>query len=193
MKTESSQLWNPIHHKNLPYTTPPNLSKLCGKIIYIIFVLGNITQLKARNLHKIIQVELTWDKRIRLHENNKANQAIIFWRNNLMRLSSCQCFCILHPYQFPTVFISSDASYHALPAQFFKGGREQICLTFFRKYKIKLSSTWRKSFAIQFALKSFTPKGSNKTACWKTDNYAASLIMEAIRKSELKVIRHTGN
>ena len=92
MKTESSQLWNPIHHKNLPYTTPPNLSKLCGKIIYIIFVLGNITQLKARNLHKIIQVELTWDKRIRLHEHNKANQAIIFWRNNLMRLSSYQFF-----------------------------------------------------------------------------------------------------
>ena len=53
--------------KNLPYTATPNLSKLCGKIISNKFVLGNITQLKARKVHKIIQAELTWDKRIRLH------------------------------------------------------------------------------------------------------------------------------
>lgn len=59
MKTESSQLWNPIHHKNLPYTTPPNLSKLCGKIISTISMLRNIAQLKANNLHKIIQAKLT--------------------------------------------------------------------------------------------------------------------------------------
>ena len=73
---------HPIHHKNLPYATAPNLSKLCGKIISTKFVLGNIAQLKARNLHKIIQAELTWDRRIRLHENNKANHEITFWRNN---------------------------------------------------------------------------------------------------------------
>ena len=54
--------------KNLPYTTAPNLLKLYGKIISTQFVLGSIAQLKARNLHKIIQAELTWDdKRIRLH------------------------------------------------------------------------------------------------------------------------------
>ena len=37
------------------------------------FMLGNIAQLKGRNLHKIIQAELSWDKRIRLHENDKTN------------------------------------------------------------------------------------------------------------------------
>ena len=57
--------------KNLPYTTARNLSKLCGKIISTKFVLGNIAQLKTRNIYKIIQVELKWDKRIRLHENDK--------------------------------------------------------------------------------------------------------------------------
>ena len=42
--------------KNLPYTTPLNLSKLCGKIIFSTkFVLGNIAQLKARNLHKLFK------------------------------------------------------------------------------------------------------------------------------------------
>ena len=41
-------------------------------------MLGNIVQLKARNLHKIIQAELTWDRRIQLHESNKAKEEIIF-------------------------------------------------------------------------------------------------------------------
>ena len=64
--------------KNLPYATARNLSKLCGKIISTKFVLGNIAQLKTRNIYKIIQAELKWDKRIRLHENAKDIQEIIF-------------------------------------------------------------------------------------------------------------------
>ena len=64
--------------KNLPYTTARNLSKLCGKIICTKFVLGNIAQLKTRNIYKIIQAKLKWDKRIRLHENDKAIQEIVF-------------------------------------------------------------------------------------------------------------------
>ena len=120
--------------KNRPYTTAPNLPKLCGKIISTKFVLGNIAQIKASNLHKIIQAEVTYDvRRIRLHKKDKAIQTIIFWRNNLIRLNSC----VLHPYHVPTVLISSDVSYHALSAQFFKGGREHICFKFFSEYEIK--------------------------------------------------------
>ena len=64
--------------KNLPYATARNLSKRCGKIISTKFVLGNIAQLKTRNIYKIIQAELKWDKRIRLHENAMDIQEIIF-------------------------------------------------------------------------------------------------------------------
>ena len=49
--------------KNLPYTTAPNLLKLCDKINSTEFTLGNIAQSKAKNLYKIIQVELKWDDR----------------------------------------------------------------------------------------------------------------------------------
>ena len=104
-------------------TTARNLSKLCGKIISTKFVLGNIAQSKTRNIYKIIQVELTWDKHIRLHENDKAIQEIILWQNNFIRLNSR----VLYPYQVRTVFISSDASNHVLSTQFFKGGREDRC------------------------------------------------------------------
>ena len=65
--------------KNLPYATPRNLSKLCGKTVSNKFVLGNIAQLKTRNIYKIIQAKLKWDKRIRLHENDKAIREIVFW------------------------------------------------------------------------------------------------------------------
>ena len=82
--------------KNLPDTIAQNLSKLCGKIISTKFVLGNIAQLKARGFRKIIQAELTWDRRIRLHENDKASQEIIFWRNNLIGLNSYQDLTTLH-------------------------------------------------------------------------------------------------
>ena len=92
------------------------------KIISTKFVLGNIAQLKTRNIYKIIQAELKWDKSIRLHENGKAIQEIIFWQNDLIRLNSR----VLYPYQVPTAFISSDASNQALSAHFLKGGRDVL-------------------------------------------------------------------
>ena len=65
-------------------------------------MLRKIAKLKTKNLYKIIQAELTWGKHIRLHENDKAIQEILFWRKNLIRLIAC----VLYPYQIPTVFIS---------------------------------------------------------------------------------------
>ena len=96
-----------------------------------------------------------------------------FWRNNLIRSNSR----VLYPYQVSTVFISSDASNHALPAQFLKEGREYICFRNFSEYEIKQSSTWRELFAIKFTLHSFASKISNNSVHWETNNYAASLIV----------------
>ena len=170
--------------KNLPYATARNLSKLCGKTVSNKFVLGSIAQLKTRNIYKIIQAELKRDKRIRLHENDKAIQEIVFWWNNLLRLNSR----VLYPYQIPTVFISSGASNHALSAQFLKVGREYICFKNFSECEIKKSSTWRELLTIQFVLNSFAPKISYKSVHWETDNYAASLIVASGSNKELLLI-----
>ena len=87
----------------------------------------------------------------------------------------------LHPYQVPTVFISSDAiiTYHVIRlitpySHSFLKDREN-----FSQYEIKQNSTWRELFAIQLALQSFTPKISNKSVCWETDNYALSLTVSS--------------
>ena len=136
-------------------------------------MLVNIAQLKTRNINNIIQAGLTWDKRIRSHQNDKAIQEIIFWWHNLIRLNSN----VLYPYQVPTVFISSEESNHALSAQFSKGEREYACFKKFSEYEMKQSSIWRELFAIQFALHSFAPKINNKSVHWETNNYVASLIV----------------
>ena len=87
--------------------------------------------------------------------------------------------CFLHPYQVPTVFISSDAiiTYHVIRlitpySHSLLKDREN-----FSEYEIKQNSTWRELFAIQLALQSFAPKISNKFICWETDSYASSLTV----------------
>ena len=108
-KSDTFTLYHTCRPNLLNYGIHPNHHKKfniyhCSKSVWTLrqnyfykFVLGNIAQLKARNLQKIIQAELTWDRRNKLHENNKANQEIIFWTNNLIRLNSYQvfAFCIL--------------------------------------------------------------------------------------------------
>ena len=59
--------------------------EICINFVAKLFLLNSCCQilhnqkLKARHIHKTIQAELTLDKRIRLHENNKAMQGIIIW------------------------------------------------------------------------------------------------------------------
>ena len=55
--------------------------------------------------------------------------------------------------------------------------REYICFKIFSEYKIKQNSTWRKLFAIQFALQSLAPKSSSKSTCWETESYATWLTV----------------
>ena len=58
-----------------------------------------------------------------------------------------------------------------------KGWREHIYFKIFSEYEIKQSSTWKELITIQCALQSFASKISNKSFCWETGNYAASLIV----------------
>ena len=91
------------------------------------------------------------------------------------------CFCILISYCFyffrRSNHLTRNTSSHALFAQFFKGEREYICFKNVSEYEIKQNLTWRELFAVQFALQSFAPKISNKSVCWETENYVASLTV----------------
>ena len=73
--------------KNLPYTTARKLAKVCGKLNSTKFVMGNIVQLKTRNLFKIIGARHSWDNRISVRKNDGVINKIHFWRLNLSRFN----------------------------------------------------------------------------------------------------------
>ena len=67
--------------EKLPYTTARELGKACRKLISTKFVLGDIVQLKTRNLYKVIESQPLWDSRVRLTNYEKAIKELIFWKN----------------------------------------------------------------------------------------------------------------
>ena len=161
--------------KNLPYTTVRKLAKVCGKLISTKLVMGNIAQLKRRNLYKIIGARHSCDSRISVKENDGVINEIHFWRLNLSRLNCRPMF-----YQeIPRVYISSDASNYALAAYYVLEETQNISFKNLSPDEAVQSSTWRELFAIFFALKSFDTNINSKHICWQTDNYAASIIVSS--------------
>ena len=59
--------------EKLPYTAARDLGKTCGKLISMKFVLGDIVQLKTRNLYKVIENQPFWDSRVNLKILRKSN------------------------------------------------------------------------------------------------------------------------
>ena len=161
--------------KNLPYTTALKLAKVCGKLISTKFVIGNIVQLKTRNLYRIIGARHSWDNRISVRENDGVINEIHLWRLNLSRLNCRPMF-----YQeIPHVYISSDASNYAIAAYCVLEETQNISFKNLSPDETVQSSTWRELFAIFFALKYFETNINSKHTCWQTDNYAGSIIVSS--------------
>ena len=161
--------------KSLPYTTARKLAKICVKLISTKFVMGNIAQLKTRNLYKIIGAKLSWDNRISVRENDVVINEVHFWRLNLNRFN---CLPIIYQ-EMPHVYISSDASIYALAAYYVLEQTQSINFKNFSPDEAAQSSTWREIFAIYFALKSFDKNINSKYICCQTDNYPASIIVSS--------------
>ena len=132
--------------KNLQYTTAHKLAKVCGKLNSTKFVIGNIFQIKTRNLFKIIGARHSWDNRISVRKNDGVINEIHFCRLNLSRLSCRPLFY----QQIPYVSISSDASNYALAALCSRGN-QNISFKNLSPDKAVQSSTWRELFGISGA------------------------------------------
>ena len=59
--------------EKLPYTTTRELAKACRKLISTKFALGDIVQLKTRNLYKVIENQPLWDSQVNLQYYEKGN------------------------------------------------------------------------------------------------------------------------
>ena len=135
--------------------------------------MGNIVQLKTRNIYKIIGARHSWDNRISVRENYGVINEIHFWRLNLSRLNCHPMF-----YQeISHVYISPDASNYALAAYYVLEETQNISFKNFSPDEAVQSSTWPELFAILFVLKPFDTNTNSKHICWQIDNYAASIIV----------------
>jgi len=139
--------------ENLPYSTARNIAKLCGKIISTKFILGDIVQLKTRNLYKVIKTATSWDSRINFKHNDVAIKELIFWQQNFVNYNTRQMI----PYRIPEIEVFSDASNHGIGSHFLKNNRNFICYKNLNQSEIDYSSTWREIFAILYSLECFIP------------------------------------
>ena len=99
--------------EKLPYTIARELGKACGKLISTKFVLGDIVQLKTRNLYKAIENQPLWDSRVNLKYYEKAIKELTFWKNNINFFFNKKP---LRAYDLPRTVIFSDASSFAIGA-----------------------------------------------------------------------------
>ena len=76
--------------------------------------MGNIVQLKTRNLNKIIGAIHSCDRQISVRENDGVINEIHFWRLNLSRFN-CRPMSY---HNISHVYVSSDASNYALTAYY---------------------------------------------------------------------------
>ena len=157
---------------NLPYTTPRKLSRVCGKIMSTMFVVGNLTRLKTRRLYLEIGTPSSWDSRISLKDCSRAIDELFFWKENFSTYNQRKLGITYRPcYQ-----AFSDASGTGLAAHIDIYGEEKVAYKNFMVDETKLSSTWRELYAIYFSLLSFKDFLIGKKIQWHTDNFAASLF-----------------
>ena len=69
--------------EKIPYTTARELGKTIGKLISTKFGLGDIVQLKTRNLYKVIENQWLWGSRMNLTNYEKAIKELIFWKSTI--------------------------------------------------------------------------------------------------------------
>lgn len=159
----------------LPYTSARTISKVTGKLLSTKFILGDLTRLKTRCLYGVIARRFSWDGRVNLARESDVISQLHFWRDNFHRLNVKS----LEHYEVPTIVATSDASATGLAGHMEFDGRLLVAYRNFSPTEAACSSTWRELIAINFSLQSFSHLLRGKTVVWRTDNYAASLIVPA--------------
>ena len=160
--------------QNLPYSTARMLARLCGKLISMKFVTGDIVPLKTRNLYFVVETRLSWDSRINLKTFSGALKELFFWKDNLNLYISKD----LLTYNVPKLIVVSDASETGLASCLLNNGHLKVSYKNFSDRESDMNSTWRELHAIDFSIKSLSLFLGNRSVLWKTDNSACTYIVK---------------
>ena len=144
--------------KNLPYTTPRKLAKICGKIISTKLVLQNVVQLKTRRLYYAIDKGKTWDGRISMSNYPGAVSELKFWANEFRNMN---IHYLAKEYK-PTLLGASDASDTGIAAKITIDGVDHSICKNLSLEKSQESSTWRELYAVYHSISSLVPIIKNR-------------------------------
>ena len=170
---------------SLPYTTARTLASLCGKLISMKFVMGDIVQLKTRRLYFIIESRSSWDTRINIGGLNDVISELFFWKKNVQKYNNKR----ITIYDIPRLIVCSDASETGLAAYVYNNDELKVSYKKFSPSESLMHSTWRELYAIRFSLESLSCFLKEKAVLWKTDNYACSIIVKSgSAKSNLQIL-----
>ena len=149
-----------------------DISKICGKIISMKVVIGNICQLMTRNMYREIESRQLWDNTTITTKGTKTE--ILFWLANLSDLNAKH---LLDSFD-PEVFAFSDASSVACGGFSIVNSQKHVAHKNWNEIEKQESSTWRELSAIEFCLQAFLPLIKYKTIFWNTDNQPTVAIIE---------------
>ena len=184
MKKLFSKIDDALAH---PEVSARQISAISGSIRSQEIVLGQITALFSRNMHRFVADSASWDAKRSI--TGRVREELRFWRMNAEALNMKALERQSGPPVELTIKANSDASAIASGAIIKVGKVSHAAHKNLSLFETTLSSTWRELDAIRFALASFSPRLKGSSVVWATDNDPAVKIMtKGSRKPHLHAL-----
>ena len=148
------------------------LSQITGKLSSMHLSIGPLVRLMTRNMYTEIQKHPKWDAAF--HPSHECFDEISFWRCNL----NVENGYAIKPKQATSQILFTDASDFAYGGYLLKRLGKVICHGKFDREQCNKSSTERELLAIKYCLQSFATILRHEAVNIRTDNFAASRIVE---------------
>ena len=131
---------------SIPYYRPSHACQVCGRIIAMMPVIGNVARIKTRYLYRCIEARWSWDHMFSLIDQDVVCE-LLYWKSNIVSLNvrKFSGYCV------PSVVFYSDASGYACGA--FSHQTGSVFHKMWTEQEASMSSTWRelKSIKLFFA------------------------------------------
>ena len=152
--------------------TPRLLSKIAGRLSSMHMSLGPIVRLMTRNMYIDIQKDIGWDTPF--HPSKASFDELFFWHTNIDARNGYA----IKPNPPTSQILFTDASGSAYGGYILKRLGKIVCHGTFTQDQQEKSSTERELLAIKHCLQSFAHEIRHEAVDIRTDNFAASRIVE---------------
>ena len=165
-----------LYFGNLARVPVKTIAAIAGKICSMFQVFGDLTKLRTRFLHSVIQTRRSWKSSVKL--SSGAISELIFWLNNVNCSNRAQ-WSSRHTQEINIqVYVYGDASQVAYGGRVVNKGVEPVLIhDNWSLSEGALSSTWRELKAKALMLLSTVPQLEHKAVQWHTDNQSVPLIL----------------